>query len=228
YYLMNGAIFGGTEPGKAYVQSAQFSIANTLFILILVPILATWVYPFCTRRGWKFGPQQRMAAGFFLIIVSFVMNAILAPKVEEAYKKTGRNIETASKFDGFYCAECISGWAQLPQWFVLSLGEALFSPTGVQFTYIEAGRQFRAVSTSFWLLATSLGSIWIMIFEPVFVRNNLSTGAKGWAFSGIGFFGFILFCISSYYYTPRKQRASINEAARLAKEAEYAVFKLDD
>ncbi|KAF9533710.1 hypothetical protein BGW38_010483, partial [Lunasporangiospora selenospora] len=65
-----------------------------------------------------------------------------------------------------------------------------------------------------------------MIFEPVFARNNLSSGTKGWVYSGIGLFGLILYCISSYFYTPRKQRASINESARLAKEAEYAVTKL--
>ncbi|KFH72379.1 hypothetical protein MVEG_02670 [Podila verticillata NRRL 6337] len=53
----------------------------------------------------------------------------------------------------------------------------------------------------------------------------MTTGTKGWAYSGIGLFGFFLYCIASYYYTPRKQRASINEAARLAKEAEYTLIK---
>ncbi|KAG0084036.1 hypothetical protein BGZ92_010253, partial [Podila epicladia] len=180
YYLMNGAIFGGTNPDKSYVQSAQFSIINTIFIIIMV---------------------------------------------EEAFLKTGRDIAKAEEYDGFYCDGCYSGLWQLPQWFVLTLGEALCSPTGVQFTYIEAGRQFRAVSTSFWLLSTSLGSILIMIFEPIFVEKGMSSGTKGWWYSGIGLFGFFLYCIASYFYTPRKQRPSINEAARLAKEAEFAMTK---
>ncbi|KAF9137321.1 hypothetical protein BG015_002768, partial [Linnemannia schmuckeri] len=102
---------------------------------------------------------------------------------------------------------------------------ALFSPTGVQFTYIEAGRQFRAVSTSFWLLATSFGSILIMIFEPVFEDAGFSSSKKGWAYSGIGLFGFFLYCIASYFYTPRKLRPSINESARLAKEAEMSLTR---
>ncbi|KAF9321459.1 hypothetical protein BG003_001581 [Podila horticola] len=225
YYLMNGAIFGGSDPTKSYVQSAQFSIINTIFIIIMVPILGGWFYPFCTRRGWNFGPQRRMAAGFFFIVLSFAISAALAPKVEEAFLKTGRDMTKAEDYDGFYCDGCYSGLWQLPQWFVLTLGEALCSPTGVQFTYIEAGRQFRAVSTSFWLLSTSLGSILIMIFEPIFVDAGMSSGTKGWWYSGIGLFGFFLYCITSYFYTPRKQRPSINEAARLAKEAEFALIK---
>ncbi|KAG0031591.1 hypothetical protein BGZ81_000937 [Podila clonocystis] len=224
YYLMNGAIFGGNDATRSYVQSAQFGVVNTIFILILVPFLASVVYPFCYRRGWNFGPQRRMGLGFFLVVISFAISAALSPRIEAAFLKSGRSLDNAEDYDGFYCEECYSAWLQLPQWFVLSLGEALFSPTGVQFNYIESGRQFRAVSTSFWLLATSLGSIFIMILEPIFVDHGMSSGTKSWAYSGIGLFGFFLYCIASYFYTPRKQRASINEAARLAKEAEYTLI----
>ncbi|KAG0049156.1 hypothetical protein BGZ83_006014 [Gryganskiella cystojenkinii] len=226
YYYLNGAIFGGTQPlPKTYVFSSQFGIINTILIIILVPLLAAYVYPFCTRRGWNFGPQRRMAFGFFLIVVSFAVSAALAPTIEKAFLSAGRDKATADKYDGSYCAECYSAWIQFPQWFLLSLGEAFMSPTGVQFTYIEAGRQFRAVSTSFWLLSTSFGSILIMIFDPVFNSHGLTDGQRGWAYSGIGLFGFFLFCLASHFYTPRKLRPSINEAARVAKVAEYALTK---
>ncbi|GJJ71321.1 hypothetical protein EMPS_03671 [Entomortierella parvispora] len=225
YYYMNGAIFGGHDPTKSYVQSAQFGIINTILIILIVPFLAAFVYPFCTRRGWNFSPQRRMAAGFLLIVISFAVSAALAPMIEKAFLSSGRSKDGAENYDGTYCAECYSAWLQFPQWFLLSLGEALMSPTGVQFTYIEAGRQFRAVSTSFWLLSTSLGSILILIFEPVFTNAGMSDGTKGWAYSGIGLFGFFLFCLSSYYYVPRKLRPSINESARVAKVAEYALTK---
>ncbi|KAK5810169.1 POT family-domain-containing protein [Linnemannia elongata] len=223
YYLMSGAIFGGKDESVSYVQGAMFSNINTILIIILVPFLATFVYPFCTRRGWNFSPQRRMAAGFLLIVISFAVSAALAPMIEKAYLDSGRLMEDSAKYDGNYCEKCYSAWLQFPQWFLLSLGEALCSPTGVQFTYIEAGRQFRAVSTSFWLLSTSFGSILIMIFEPVFEEANFSSATRGWAYSGIGLFGFFLYLLTSYYYTPRKLRPSINEAARLAKQAEYAL-----
>ncbi|KAF9932312.1 hypothetical protein FBU30_008419 [Linnemannia zychae] len=225
YYLMNGALFGGSEEGKTYVQMTSFSNINTILLIILVPILAYIVYPFCFRRGWNFGPQRRMGLGYFLVVLSFALSAGIAPMVERAYINSGRKLEDSAKYDGKYCKECYSAWLQLPQWFLLSLGEALFSPTGVQFTYIEAGRQFRAVSTSFWLLATSFGSILIMIFEPVFTDAGYSSGTKGWAYSGIGLFGFLLYCVASYFYTPRKLRPSINEAARHAKEVEMSLTK---
>jgi dipeptide/tripeptide permease len=225
YYLMSGALFGGNDESVSYVQGAMFSNINTILIIILVPILAFFVYPFCDRRGWNFGPQRRMAAGFLLVVLSFAVSAGLAPMIEKAYLSSGRLMEDSAKYDGNYCAKCYSAWLQFPQWFLLSLGEALFSPTGVQFTYIEAGRQFRAVSTSFWLLATSFGSILIMIFEPAFDSAGLSSSTRGWAYSGIGLGGFFLYCLTSYYYTPRKLRPSINEAARLAKQAEMSLTR---
>ncbi|KAG0343421.1 hypothetical protein BGZ54_006180, partial [Gamsiella multidivaricata] len=144
YYLMNGAIFGGKDPQKSYVQSAQYGNINTILIILLVPFLATVVYPFCARRGWSFGPQRRMATGFFFVVLSFAVSAALAPMIEKAFRQSGRDIDNAADYDGTYCEQCYSAWLQFPQWFLLSLGEALFSPTGVQFTYIEAGRQFRA------------------------------------------------------------------------------------
>ncbi|KAF9294596.1 hypothetical protein BGZ88_003657 [Linnemannia elongata] len=223
YYLMNGAVFGGKDENSIYIQSTSFGNINAILVIILVPFLAAFVYPFCTKRGWNFSPQRRMAAGFLLIVISFAVSAALAPMIENAYLDSGRLMKDAAKYDGKYCEKCYSAWLQLPQWFILSLGEALCSPTGVQFTYIEAGRQFRAVSTSFWLLSTSFGSILIMIFEPVFDDAGFSSATRGWAYSGIGLFGFFLYLLTSYYYTPRKLRPSINEAARLAKQAEYAI-----
>ncbi|KAF9118859.1 hypothetical protein BGW39_000799, partial [Mortierella sp. 14UC] len=60
---------------------------------------------------------------------------------------------------------------------------------------------------------------------PVFADAGFSSGTAGWAYSGIGLFGFFLYCIASYYYTPRKLRPSINEAGRRAKEAEMTLSK---
>ncbi|KAG0248733.1 hypothetical protein BGZ95_007884, partial [Linnemannia exigua] len=60
---------------------------------------------------------------------------------------------------------------------------------------------------------------------PIFADAGFSSGTAGWAYSGIGLFGFILYCIASHYYTPRKLRPSINEAARHAKEIEMTLSK---
>ncbi|KAF9128751.1 hypothetical protein BG015_004297, partial [Linnemannia schmuckeri] len=130
YYLMSGAIFGGKNVETIYVQSTSFGNINTILIIILVPFLATFVYPFCTKRGWNFSPQRRMGLGFLVVVISFAVSAALAPSVEKAYLSSGRLMKDAAKYDGRYCEKCFSAWWQLPQWILLSLGEALFSPTG--------------------------------------------------------------------------------------------------
>ncbi|KAG0239092.1 hypothetical protein BGW41_007935 [Actinomortierella wolfii] len=221
YYFMNGALFGQNSK----ILQAQFSNINTIMIIILVPFLSYVVYPFCERRGWNFSLTRRMGVGYFLVIVSFAISAAINKSVEQAYIKSGRPVDKAYEYDGMYCKECLSGWLQFPQWFILTLGECMFSPTGVQFMYVESGRQFRAVSTSFWLVAVSFGSIWITIFDPAMNRGGLDSTTRNWVYCGIGLAGLVLYIIACWFYTPRKDRRSINEPARLAKEAEYALMK---
>ncbi|KAG0239091.1 hypothetical protein BGW41_007934 [Actinomortierella wolfii] len=220
YYYLNGALFGPNSK----VQAAQFSNINTILIVIMVPILTYIIYPFFERRGFNVSLTRRMGAGFFLVIVSFAISAAISKPIEQAYLNAGLDLADAPQRDGMYCKECLSGWVQFPQWFLLTLGECLFSPTGVQFMYVESGRQFRAVSTAFWLIAVSFGSIWIMIFEPVFARNGWNSTVTNWVYCGIALFGLLLYCIAAWFYTPRRERPSINEQGRLAKEAEYALL----
>ncbi|KAG0268161.1 hypothetical protein DFQ27_007392 [Actinomortierella ambigua] len=220
YYHMNGALFGKDSK----ILAAQYSNLNTIFIITLLPFLTYVVYPFCERRGFNFTLKRRMAVGYFLVIVAFALSAVISGPIEEGFKRAGRSSsdpKVLASYDGTYCAECLSGWAQFPQWFLISLGECMFSPTGVQFMYVESGRQFRAVGTSFWLVASSFGSIWITIFDPAMVNAGMSTTARNWTYSGIGMGGLVLYLVLAWFYVPRKERQSINQAAREAKEAEY-------
>ncbi|KAG0234443.1 hypothetical protein BGW42_006653 [Actinomortierella wolfii] len=220
YYQMSGALFGKNSS----IQAAQFSNVNTILIIILLPLLTYVIYPFCERHGFNFTLTRRMASGYFLVIVSFAISAIISKPVEDGFLKAGRDPKKIADYDGTYCAECVSGWVQFPQWFLLTLGECMFSPTGVQFMYVESGRQFRAVSTSFWLVASSFGSIWITIFDPAMVKGGLSTTTRNWVYSGIGLAGLLLYIVLAWFYVPRKQRESINKTAREAKEAEYRLI----
>ncbi|KAG0299374.1 hypothetical protein BGZ99_004156, partial [Dissophora globulifera] len=58
---------------------------------------------------------------------------------------------------------------------------------------------------------------------PPLVASGISNSTKDWAYSGIGMFGCAMYCVISYFYIPRKNRPSINEAARISKEAEYSL-----
>ncbi|KAK9746150.1 hypothetical protein K7432_018212 [Basidiobolus ranarum] len=122
--------------GAFVITTEQSSIFNTIFILIFVPICAKLLYPFLERRGIRFYLLRRMAVGFFLVILSFGVSGGLQYVVKSNY-------DPVSDADGkvIACPNCLHGAWQLPQWALLSLGEAMLSPTGLQFTYTQVGRQ---------------------------------------------------------------------------------------
>lgn len=48
---------------------------------------------------------------------------------------------------------------QLPQFFVITLGEMLFSVTGLEFSYSQAAPSMKSVLQALWLLTTFLGNL---------------------------------------------------------------------
>ncbi|KAF9166054.1 hypothetical protein DFQ26_008808 [Actinomortierella ambigua] len=219
YYQMNGALFGK----QSKVLSSQFSSVESMLKITLLPLLVYIVYPFCERHGWNFSLVRRLSVGYVIMIFSFAISAALNSPIEAGYRRAGREHKDMANYDGSYCAECLSGWLQLPQWFLFALSGSMIWPTTVQFMYLESGRQFRAFATSFGLLMGSLGSIWITLLDPAMANAGLETTARMWVFCAIGVGGWILFMALAWSYTPRRQRIPINEAARVAKETEYCL-----
>ncbi|KAF9968852.1 hypothetical protein BGZ73_009121 [Actinomortierella ambigua] len=221
YYQMNGALFGRNSK----VLSSQFSNVEAILKIIMLPLLVYVVYPYCERRGWNFTLIRRMSAGYIVMIFSFAISAALNNPIEEGYLRAGREPKEMANYDGTYCAECVNGWLQFPQWFLFALSGSMIWPSTVQFMYIESGRQFRALATSFGLLMTSLGSIWITILDPVMANHGLHTTARMWTYCAIGVVGWIMFMVFAWFFTPRKERTPINEPAREAKEIEYCLTR---
>ncbi|KAG0268164.1 hypothetical protein DFQ27_007395 [Actinomortierella ambigua] len=217
YYQMNGALFGPNSK----IMAAQVLNFHTLLVVSQLSLWNYVLYPFFERRGRGLRPTTRMIAGYFFTILAFVVSAILSKHVEEAFLRSGRDPTRLADYDGTYCETCVSGWAQVPQWLLLSLGECLFIPTGYHIMYNENGRQFRALSTSLWLMASSLGAVWVNLLDPVMVRSGMSTWVRNLTYSGIATAGMILFTIGARIYVPRKERPEINQAAHEAKAAEY-------
>ncbi|KAF9971243.1 hypothetical protein BGZ73_005845 [Actinomortierella ambigua] len=218
YYQMNGALFG---PGSK-ILAAQFSNIHRFFFITLAPLLSYVVYPFIERRGWEFPVRRRMIVGYFVIILAFTVSAMLYKYVEEAFLLTGRNTTKLADYDGTYCEGCVNGWAQVPQWFLFALGECLVTPSGLELVYTESSRQFRAISTSFWMLGSALGSAWINIFDMIMIRGGVGASERCLIFSGIGVLGAIFFSIIAWFHVPRKNRKSINQVAQEAKDAEFS------
>lgn len=55
-------------------------------------------------------------------------------------------------------------WA-VPQYFLLTLGELMFSIPGVEFTYSQSPVSMKSVVMSCWLLTTAVGNLLVILIE---------------------------------------------------------------
>ncbi|KAL1920749.1 uncharacterized protein VTP21DRAFT_11384 [Calcarisporiella thermophila] len=209
YVLMDDRI------GSIQLSSDQFQQINSFLIIIMVPGLG-YLYPIIERRlKIRCTPLRRMSLGFFLVIVAFVISGLLQISVEKNAKPTKYDLagNVVECHNG-----CVHSWWTVPQWVIVSLGEALASPTGLLFCYEESGKALKAQSSSMWLLMVSFGSMIIAAVEKK-LATSVSGPAKYFVYSGMGLAFNIWFIIQAYFY---KTRAQIEQERALEEEEKAA------
>ncbi|NXR76575.1 S15A1 protein, partial [Pycnonotus jocosus] len=88
---------------------------------------------------------------------------------------------------------------QIPQYFLLTIAEVLFSVTGLEFSYSQAPSNMKAVLQAGWLLTVAVGNIIVIIVAGV------STIKKQWAeyvlFAALLLLVCIIFAVMASFYT---------------------------
>ncbi|KAJ3132333.1 hypothetical protein HDU90_007394 [Geranomyces variabilis] len=176
------------SPG---IPVESFGNMNTIFIITMVPTL-TFFYRWLERKNIRFTILQRMGTGFFIMFLSYLLSGIMQKIVIDNY-------DPVNDKD---CNNCINGWWQTPQWFLLSLGEAMLSPEGLKLVYMNSGKQFRSQSASLWLAMSGFGDLIITAVSKALEDNatfndtvspqatlnpdhSVSLPSKYWLFAGL-------------------------------------------
>ena len=115
--------FGSAE---VRVKPEQMQLTNALLILLMIPVFDRVVYPSLRKCGVVLRPLKRMAIGMALTGLSFVFAGILQSVID-----AGEILRDGKE------PHCVSGcvpilW-QVPQYFVITAGEVMFSITGIEF-----------------------------------------------------------------------------------------------
>ncbi|NXO38143.1 S15A1 protein, partial [Locustella ochotensis] len=104
---------------------------------------------------------------------------------------------------------------QIPQYFLLTCAEVLFSVTGLEFSYSQAPSNMKAVLQAGWLLTVAVGNIIVIIVAGV------STIKEQWAeyvlFAALLLVVCIIFAIMASFYTyidPNEIEAQFNKEER--------------
>lgn len=164
----------------------QMQMVNPLLVLVLIPLFEMLVYPAMNKIGLG-RPLQKIAIGGLLAALSFFMSAAIQFWIDLSPEKSVHLL-----------------W-QLPQYFVLTIGETMLSPTGLAFSYDQAPESMKSVVQSFWHLTVAFGNL----ITVVFVGNVKVFPSVKYEFIFFGCFMVVdmfLFMVLAYFYKSVKRR----------------------
>ncbi|MCI4375871.1 hypothetical protein PGIGA_G00115020 [Pangasianodon gigas] len=88
---------------------------------------------------------------------------------------------------------------QIPQYFLMTCGEVVFSVTGLEFSYSQAPKNMKSVLQAGWLLTTAIGNIIVLIVAEV--GQLPDQWAEYVLFASLLLCVCIIFSIMAYFYT---------------------------
>ncbi len=130
--------------GSVEILSSQLQAINPLLILILTPLFALKVYPWCERRG-RFGTPTRLWFGMVLAGVSFLIVGAAQIRINSG--------------------ESVSLLWQVCAYVVLTIAEVLVSVTALQLAYTQAPRTSASLVTSLYLISVAFGNLWTALYN---------------------------------------------------------------
>ncbi|XP_039500077.1 peptide transporter family 1 isoform X2 [Drosophila santomea] len=88
----------------------------------------------------------------------------------------------------------------VPQYVVMTLGEVMFSVTGLEFSYAQAPPSMKSVLQACWLLTVAFGNVIVVIIAEAALFE--SQASEFFLFAGLMFADMLLFMVMAYYYVP--------------------------
>ncbi len=122
-----------------HFEASQISALNPIFIMLLIPVFAKWIYPGIEKTfNYKMTPLRRMSGGMVITASSFVSAALIQTAID-----AGGHPSVA--------------W-QVISYFLLTVSEIMISITGLEFAYTQAPRAMKSTIMSFFFLTITLGN----------------------------------------------------------------------
>ena len=170
---------------------AQMQALNPLLVMILIPFNNLVLYPSLRRIGIEPTALRRMATGIVFSALSWVVIGTIQVNMDGGTPTS-------------------MAWQILP-YALLTFGEVLVSATGLEFAYSQAPRSMKGVIMAFWFLATTVGSLWVLIVNAS-VKNDAviahiaTSGVSVMAFQMYFFaaFAFVAAAVFGWYATRYK------------------------
>ncbi|EGG23769.1 hypothetical protein DFA_05904 [Cavenderia fasciculata] len=127
------------------VQPDQLQVLNPLILLAIIPLSEVLVYRPLRNKGIPFHPLKKMSIGMFTSIIGFLVCVGLQIHIDNSPK------------------ESVSVFLQIPQYFIMAIAELLVTVPGLEFAYSHAPASHKSLIMSGWLIAISLGNLFVVL-----------------------------------------------------------------
>ena len=145
--LMNKTINLGFTSFEFY--PSQIGFFNPLLIILFIPIITGFVYPFLRKR-MKLGAINKIAIGLLVTALSFTVIYFIQTRLDAG-------LETSILW-------------QILAYLFLTIGEIFVSITALEFSYTQAPNKMKSFILSFYLLSVAVGNL-IVIASTKFLEN---------------------------------------------------------
>jgi POT family proton-dependent oligopeptide transporter len=184
----------------AQVGAEQMQSLNPLLVMILVPVLTWWFYPFLEKFGFKVTPLRRISLGLLLTSASYLLVGWFQQRIE--------------------AHEHITLAWQTISYIVLTTAEVLVSTTGLEFAYTQAAPSMKSMIMSFWLLTVAIGNLLVTTITQLGTTagqagghgNESVTAGRFYLYAGLTFGIAVLFTLVALRYRYRDSGASTTPA----------------
>jgi POT family proton-dependent oligopeptide transporter len=129
--------------------ASQVQTANPILILIFIPLVNYVLYP-ALDKVFPLTPLRKIGIGLFLTAFSYVVIWYIQQMIDGGAKPS-------------------INW-QLLAYVILTLGEAMVSITGLEFSYTQAPNKMKSAVMALWLFTVSMGNLFTAGVN-YFIRN---------------------------------------------------------
>lgn len=177
----------------------QVQIANPILILLFIPLVNYVLYP-AMGRLFTVTPLRKIGIGLFLTAASYVVIA----HVQSLIDAGGRPPVS---------------W-QFLAYIILTLGEAMVSITGLEFSYTQAPNKMKSAIMAAWLFAVSLGNMFTAQVNAFILNADGTTKISDyqyyWFFAKVMFVTACVYVVVASFYKGRTyiQGSSAEEDGR--------------
>jgi POT family proton-dependent oligopeptide transporter len=241
--------------GVTWLQS-QVQAVNPFLILVLIPLFAYVVYPFCNRFLFTMTPLRKIGIGLFLTAIAFTMSALIEQRIVELAPQAAANLWAAlgetgpASYEGLKQAIARAATVQMDQsvvntalegmpnigwqflaYVVLTAAEVLVSITSLEFAYTQAPKKMKSFLMGIYFLGVSLGNLFTSGVNYFIQNDDGTTQLDGasyyWFFTALMAGTAVIFVIYAQFYKGRTYIQGQEEALEGEAEIKAEAFGPD-